>query len=673
MGGVIVSTESGWVFVVLKKGDRVWGIGYQGGMRIQLLLMIAVVGMARGGDPWKTDGGGRVVFAHDDLPVELRNEWPAEWEEGFVERTNASLRASGIEAGKYGGTFFENEKSSYPNAIIGLLKGQRKEALAFLQGEDDAAWSKELTMGVDWFPAFTIRSQTRKYFQFGGLLEPGYLARMKESARVWTAEDPLGRKNRFWVRPEERRSRGMGGEGWTPEYHNSWVDVRGTDNLRAMREQAIYLMAEETCNRETMAAALKRIREYAEALYASGMPEWDSPNYLNHALTSWLPLYDFAKDREVRKMAKAMLDYVSVSAALKYWRGSWAGPGIRDYGNIGPHAGAAGEFWHYYGGLEGAAKRPYRDFVHVMASGYRPPAAAVALARREITKPVEVLAAKPSYTGWQAPGGEEKPAFFETTWLGHHAQMGSLPQGHADPPGMNLNGFRLLAESGKRGADTLIFFSSLEWNHSHASATNGGDRIGQLGNVLVWLNEKPGAELFLFLPKSAEVVNAGERVFVRLERTWVALTLVRAKATGVHEAATAKACGPRKPGEEPAFPDDQVWGFKLSGEGPGGFALEVGEPETHGDFGAFREAVQEKAVLDLGRAGEVHYTASRGEKVGLVPRGAEMPEVYRNGERVDWRSRWAQWGGEGSPVQMGWKTGELRVRAGGREFAGKLP
>jgi hypothetical protein len=50
-----------------------------------------------------------------------------------------------------------------------------------------------------------------------------------------------------------------------------------------------------------------------------------------------------------------------------------------------------------------------------------------------------------------------------------------------------------------------------------------------------------------------------------------------------------------------------------------------------------------------------------------------MPEVYRNGERVDWRARWAQWGGEGSPVQMGWKTGELRVKAGGREFAGKLP
>jgi hypothetical protein len=169
MGGVVVSTESGTVDVVGNGGDRARGIGYEGGMKIRMLLMIAVVGMVRGADPWTTDSGGRVVFGHNDLPAELRNEWPGEWEEGFVARTNASLRASGIEPGKYGGTYFENEKASYPNAMIGLLKGQRKEALAFLQGEDDAAWSKELTMGVDWFPAFTIRSQTRKYFQFAGM------------------------------------------------------------------------------------------------------------------------------------------------------------------------------------------------------------------------------------------------------------------------------------------------------------------------------------------------------------------------------------------------------------------------------------------------------------------------------------------------------------------------
>jgi hypothetical protein len=352
------------------------------------------------------DAKGRVIVTPPAVPAELRNEWPPEWEEQFVERTNQSLRAADVKPGKYGGTFFENEKASYPAALIGLLKGQRKEALKFLQQDDDAAWSKKLTLGVDWFPAFTLRGQTRKYFFFGSVLDPAYRQRMFDSAKIWTAEDPLRRPNEFWLSPEARKARGMTAEGWTPEFHNSWVDVRGTDNLRAMREQAIFLMAEETGNAATAAAAKRRIREYVAALYSTGMPEWDSANYLNHALTGWLPLYDFAKDPEARALAKAALDFVCASAAVKYFRGSWAGPSIRDYGNIGPHAGAAGEFWHYFGGLDAPAENPYRDFVHVMTSAYRPPAAVVELARRNFARPVEILAGKPSYTGWTQPGGE---------------------------------------------------------------------------------------------------------------------------------------------------------------------------------------------------------------------------------------------------------------------------
>ena len=67
-----------------------------------------------------TDDRGRVVAQPLPVPAELRNEWPAAWEEAFVERVNASLRASDIQPGKYGGTFFENEKMSYPQAFIGL-------------------------------------------------------------------------------------------------------------------------------------------------------------------------------------------------------------------------------------------------------------------------------------------------------------------------------------------------------------------------------------------------------------------------------------------------------------------------------------------------------------------------------------------------------------------------
>jgi len=612
-----------------------------------------------------TDAQGRTLIHALPVAPQFRNPWPTAWEEAFVDRVNASLAASDIRAGKYGGTFFENEKASYPQAFIGFIKGQRPEALRFLQQEDDAAWSRQLTLGVDWFPGFTIRGQVRKYFFFGQYLDPAYRRRMFDSAKIWTEVDPLRRPNPFWKPPAQRSRKG---EGWTPEHHNSWVDVRSTDNLRAMREVAVYLMAEETGNESTARLYKDRLRAYVTALYQTGMGEWDSANYLSHGFTAYLQLYDFARDPEVKMLAKACLDWTCAAAAVKYHRGAWAGPNIRDYGNIGPHDGAAGEFWHYFGGWEKPAARPYRDFVHLATSAYRPPAAVVALARKEFVRPVEILAAKPSYEGWTKPGGESAPAYHETTWIGHHAQLGSLPRGHADQPGMNLNGFRLLAENERRGTDTLIVFTSLDFNHSHASATNGADRIAQHRGALVWLNSRPRTDFYFFLPKDAEVIVADRLTFIRLSRTWVALHRIRTRSFGLDEQATAKVCGGKK-----AFPEDQVWRAE-AGDGPGGFALEIGEPETHGDFASFRSAVLARSRLDLSLLpqGEARFQAADGTQVGLRLTDAGLPLVFRDGRAHDWNSHADQWSGAGSPVTLGWKQGVLKVQAGGHQFEGRL-
>jgi hypothetical protein len=642
-------------------------------MKVALLIYVASTLLSHASSPTpvakdervSTDARGRIVC--HALPVEekFRNPWPAEWEEQFLDRVNASLRASDIQPGKYGGTFFENEKSSYPQAFIGFLKGQRAEAVKFLQQEDDAEWSKKLTLGVDWFPSFTIRSQVRKYFFFGQYLEPAYRQRMFDSAKIWTERDPLRRPNEFWIQPDKRKSQG---EGWTPEFHNSWVDVRSTDNLRAMREVSVYLMAEETGNAETAKIYKQRIREYVTALYTTGMGEWDSANYLSHGLTAYLPLYDFARDPEVKLLAKAQLDWICTAAAVKYFRSACAGPNIRDYGNIGAHDGAAGEFWHYFGGWEKPSEKPYRDFVHIATSAYRPPTAVVELARKNFARPVEILASKPSYDGWTKPGGEQEPLYFETTWIGNHAQLGTLPEGHLDPPGMNLNGFRLLAENSTRGADTVIPFTSLDYNHSHASATCGGDRIAQCRGTAVWLNAKSGTKFYFFLPKSAEIITDGARTFVRLEKTWLALHWINAKPAAPDQAATTRVCSGKRP-----YPDDQIWSA-AGGDGPCGFALEAGEPETHGDFAAFRKAVDEKSKLDLSKLydGEALLTAVDGTRTGLKLTPAGRPIVFRDGTAHDWKSHWPLWSGDRSPVTLGWKSGTLQVTAGGKTFTGTL-
>ena len=92
-----------------------------------------------------------------------------------------------------------------------------------------------------------------KYFWFGkfaGLLDSNYIATMRSGAFKWTDDnwstngvphpDPLRRPNPYYD--------GVDSGGWGPDEKNSWVDVRNTDNLKAMRDAGVYLFAAEVGN-----------------------------------------------------------------------------------------------------------------------------------------------------------------------------------------------------------------------------------------------------------------------------------------------------------------------------------------------------------------------------------------------------------------------------------------
>ena len=103
--------------------------------------------------------------------------------------------------------------------------------------------------------------------------------------------------------------------------------------------------------------------------------------------------------------------------------------------------------------------------------------------------------------------------------------------------------------------------------------------------------------------------------------------------------------------------------------------MEVGEPETHGDFAAFRAAVLARSRVDSTRLaeGEAHLRAADGTQVGLrlSPDGTP-PIVFRDGALHAWPTHTALWAGAGSPVTLGWKQGLLKVQAGGYTFEGKF-
>lgn len=618
------------------------------------------------------DRDGHVQLVPYPIEARFLNVLSEEDEQAIQERIGECLKAYGT-SGKYGNTYFENEKQSYPNAFIDFVNGNREPALKFLQSDDVDGWNKQ-TMMVDWFPCFTIRSQTRKYFFFGQYLDEAYRRKMFDSAKIWTERDPLRRPHEAFVPPSERKAKGMPENGgWTPHFFNSWVDVRSTDNLRAMREGAVYLMAEETGNTEVAAIYKDRIRAYATACFSTGMGEWDSANYLAHTIVGYLQVYDFAKDPEVKALAKGILDYLSTVAAVAYFKGAVAAPNCRDYNNIGAKAGFAGETWLWFGDNDAPESgKPYRDFIHLATSAYRPPAAVMAVARKDFPRPVEILQGKPTYEGWfKKEGGEDTVEYPVTLHVGETYQIGTLPFLHRG----DVNGFRLGMVEAKRGMATVLAFSGTKGYKGHATATNGKDQVGQLRNAVLWLNREPAADLHLSIPAAAAVERREDWTFIRGEATWIAAKGIQASG-GEIDGDLVKSLFHDKDGKS-RYPDDTILTWTGSGANACGVYLEVGEAASHGSYDAFVTAVLGKAVIDAGKlaeSGRVAVTTSTGGSLALTL-ADRRPVVERDGAVHDWERHRALYtdGSVGkSPVRLGWKEGILEVRAGGHAFTGRL-
>lgn len=659
-------------------------MNYGFSMRSVTLLILACAVVLPAADPSPVATGERVevVGGHTSVhpyPIDAKflNVLPPADEADFQKRIDEALAAyrGKFDGGKYGNAFFENEKQSYPHAFIDFVNGNRADALKFLESDDIDGWSKP-TLMVDWYPCFTIRSQTRKYFFMGQYLTPEYRKKMFESARLWTEQDPLRRPNAAFVPPGEREKRKMPKDGgWTPEYFNSWVDVRSTDNLRAMREGAVYLMAEETGNTAVAKIYKDRIRAYATACFSTGMGEWDSGNYLAHTIVGYLQVYDFAKDPEVKALAKGVLDYLSTVAAVAYFKGGVCAPNARDYNNIGPKEGFAGETWLWFGDNEAVeGGKPYRDFIHLGTSAYRPPAAVLAVARKDFPRPVEILEAKPTYEGWfKKKGGEDAVEYPVFLYDGFSFQLGTLPMLHRG----DVNGFRLGIVEAKRGLATLIAFSGTKGYKGHATATNGQDQVAQLRNAVLWLNRTPDADLHLSVPLAAELKQEGGWTFLKGEKTWIALRPINAR-DGLIDEALVNELWKGKDGKPRPYADDTILTWKGKGGSPCGIYMEVGEQESHGTFAEFTARVLAKAVVDdsaLATTGRVGATTALGSTVALTLTKEGLPTIERDGQPYNWANHLSLYasGSVGtSPVTLGWKEGVLKVVAGGKKFTGTL-
>ena len=364
---------------------------------------------------------------------------------------------------------------------------------------------------------------------------------------------------------------------------------------------------------------------------------------------------------------------------MKYYRGGFNGPTKRDYNHIQPFGGsAANMLWIAFGDSPQTKEGEWEsDEVHLITSAYRPPAAVFELARKNFARPVEIFASKPHYTASTTADVKTPPEYFETQYIGHSFQMGSLASGTSEDGG-DVSGFKILTFSEKRGANALqcvpgsdpAFPGSPKYERGKVAGPN---RVAQQGNVAIWLVKNGKSPWLWVLPHEIRVSEGGGVTFLEGDRTWVAIRGLATSALQRDDSRTKQIAS----GEKPMFPEHQVLSATGSGEAFCGLAIEVGEAESQRSFDEFKKNVL-AAEVDVSKLnqGIVQYKTTDGKFLGFHwndnPRDLG---VWRSGQRHDWQEHAAylyRVAGEPAvrgPIHAPWGAGWIYVEAGNQAFA----
>ncbi|MBN2474801.1 MAG: hypothetical protein JXB62_09355 [Pirellulales bacterium] len=616
------------------------------------------------------DDQGRTRVRPAPTDARMNNPWPASWEDDLAVRVDRALQYWSTQSLSFN-SWGENEKRGYPQMMWAFLLGDKDRAVKAFEEDDYQRDDHRHTLGVDFYWCFTLKGQMRKFFYFGEALSDDYRAKFRRAAAIWTEKDP-------YRRPHPVYGTGGKGSGWGPDAKGSWVDVRRTDNLRAMTDTSVYLMAELAGNEATRRLYRERILAYVRMLYNAGMMEWDSENYHGHTLAPYHNLYDFAEDPEVKKLAKAALDWLYAAGAVKYWRGGFGGPNNRDYGggNVVFGGGTVQPLWLYFGDAVIDNPAGHCDDVHHVTSGYRPPPAVVELARKNFSRPAELHATKPDYSLWD-PSQEVQPRYWETTFFGKTYQLGSA-RSRAPMQPWTPSMLKMTVYNSQRGLDYFVVNTSELGEHS---VKNAGDQIAQYRNLLIWLRPADrGERTFYFqLPRSAQREIAAGVWLARMEKTYLAIHPIQLPAYSdytiplVTEELDKKSHKPKPNPRGVLYRDEQFFQTTADGKGYAGFAMEVGEEGVYAGYEAFKQAVVAKSHLDTTRLaqGIATLVGIDGRKLTVRhnPQN-DLPEIQRDGAPWDYAQHLDVYGPEDGtgPIAQRWRSGTLTVEAGGKRF-----
>ena len=216
-------------------------------------------------------------------------------------------------------------------------------------------------------------------------------------------------------------------------------------------------------------------------------------------MIGWLALYDGAKDPEVRKVAKAVLDYYACEMALHYTQGIVGGYESRNgTGYESVVTGSDYYSWLWFGDSPrkiswntGTQNVEASTAIYAAVSTYRPPLVAVKLANKQLTKNTMYYNSKGEYL-MNNPGTVKQTFFIGDTYTLGAAYLpyGGFTGGNTQFQAWKFVGRVKANESTTaKTANVIVGYGSKEWNKARHRMP--WDQLVHHRNVLVQLTKVP--------------------------------------------------------------------------------------------------------------------------------------------------------------------------------------
>ncbi len=248
------------------------------------------------------------------------------------------------------------------------------------------------------------------------------------------------------------------------------------------------------------------LKDWARQLYLAGSAEYDSSVYGAFNTAPWFSLYEVTApgaaldDTELHAVARAVLDWYAGAMALKYRYGVFSGASVRGEPKVDRYdRDDESDFltWLWFGDpldvpTELSNNTPRVDnqppqAIYAAISGYRPPAAAVALAEKAGMQGAEYRNGRPNYLMGK-PGEALEQHFIGSSYTLGSAQF---PYGGWGSSVFRVNQWKLMADVGTYTPAAVTGNNGLRTFGDRWMFHNAWMQVVQDRNVIVQLNRVP--------------------------------------------------------------------------------------------------------------------------------------------------------------------------------------